>query len=321
MSNFNIEQYFINRKIEYRSSGKNVSRGEYSICCPFCSEDKFHCGINPEKGVFNCWICSQKGDIAKLLSKLLGISYIEAKEIINPISDLKKALEERDIKNIKIIEINKQKSFKLPEYVYPFKKGSINIWQEIGHDFLVEKYNLMWEYILDAKLHYCINGRYKNSIIIPFYFNGELVNFISRTWDTNAKKRYDNCPNELSLVNTKKILYNYDSVIGKQQIIVVEGCFDAIKVGLDRAVAVCGTEVSQEQKNLLAKLKTDELIIMFDNDPHLKTTSKKAQDLVDYLSPFVKTRLIKLPYGKDPGEMERGEIDYLIGGTHESIRT
>ena len=32
---FNIQQYLIDNKIEYRTSGKNVSRGEYSICCPF----------------------------------------------------------------------------------------------------------------------------------------------------------------------------------------------------------------------------------------------------------------------------------------------
>lgn len=309
---FNIQQYLIDNKIEYRSSGKNVSRGEYSICCPFCSEGRFHCGINPVKQLFHCWICGNKGDIAKLLSKLLSISYIEARTIINPISDLKKALENRDTKNIQVEEIKKIKKFELPAYTKPFIKDSKNIWQEIAHDFLVDKYNLTWNHILDAKLHYCINGKYKNSIIIPIYFNGKLVNFISRTWDKNAHKRYENCPNELSLVNIKKVVYNYDRVYNKKQVIVTEGCFDAIKVGLDRSVAVCGTEVSQEQKNLLVTLKADELIIMFDNDPHLKTTSKKAQDLVDYLSPFVKIKVIKLPHGKDPGDMERDEIDNLI---------
>ena len=312
---FNIQQYLIDNKIEYRSSGKNVSRGEYSICCPFCNESKFHCGINPIKQLFNCWICGEKGNLPKLISKLLRIPYIEAKQIINPISDLKKALEDRDKKIMKVEEINKPKSFKLPNYTKPFIEGSTNIWQEIMQDFLVEKYNLTWEDIIDAKLHYCIGGRYKNRIIIPCYFNNKMVSFIARTWDKNGTIRYMNCPNEESLINIKKILYNYDNIkIGQKLVIVTEGVFDCIKVGLGRSVAVLGTEITKDQLTLLAKLSAKNLIVMFDSDPHLKTTNKKAQDIVDYLSPFSKTRMVKLPHGKDPGEMERNEIDKLIGG-------
>ena len=310
-----IQQFLINKKIEFRKEGKNVGRNEVNLCCPFCGEDRYHCGINQNKNLFHCWKCGEKGDIAKLISKLLGISYIEAKQIINPISDLKKALEDRDKKIMKVEEINKPKSFKLPNYTKPFIKDSTNIWQEIAHDFLVDKYNLTWEDILDAKLHYCFGGKYKNRIIIPCYFNNKMVSFIARTWDKNGTIRYMNCPNEESLINIKKILYNYDNIkIGQKLVIVTEGVFDCIKVGLGRSVAVLGTEITKDQLTLLAKLSAKNLIVMFDSDPHLKTTNKKAQDIVDYLSPFSKTRMVKLPHGKDPGEMERNEIDKLIGG-------
>ena len=238
---FNIQQYLIDNKIEYRTSGKNVSRGEYSVCCPFCSESKFHCGINPVKQLYHCWICGNKGNYEKLLSKLLGISYIEARHIINPISDLKKALEIRGSKSIEIKEINNIKNFKLPDYTKPFIQDSKNLWQEIAHDFLVDKYNLTWQDIADAKLHYCIGGKYKNSIIIPIYKDSILVNFIGRVWDKNSNKRYLNCSNEESLYNTKCLLYNYDSIKqGQDILIIVEGVFDCIKAGLNRTVALCG---------------------------------------------------------------------------------
>jgi len=311
---FSIEQFLRINNIEYRTNGKNVSKGEYSICCPYCGEAKFHCGINPSKGLFNCWKCSEKGNIVRLVAKIKNISFIEAKEIINPTSELKKILEERN-KVVEESEIISNKDFKLPEHTYRFDKDDkINMWQEVALNFLKEKYDLNWDDIEQANLCYCVYGRYKNSIIIPFYLHGKMVNFISRSWDKNAKKRYDNCPNEESLVNTKKMIYNYDNVKGKQQIIVVEGCFDAIKTGLDRTVALCGTEITQEQRNTLIGLKAEELIILFDNDPHLTSTSKKSQDLADYLSPFCKTKVIKLPHGKDPGDMSRDEIDNLIGG-------
>lgn len=309
----NIQQFLINKHIEFRKEGKNVSRNEVNICCPFCGEDRYHCGINQEKNIFACWKCSVKGDIAKLLSKLLGISYTEAKDIVNPQSDLKKVLEEREKKSFKTEEIIKKKVFKLPEHTYLFRQDRTNLWQETALKFLREKYNLMWGHILDAKLHYCIGGKYQNCIIIPIYYNNKLVNFIGRTWDKSSKMRYLNCSNEESIYNTKSLLYNYDNIKPKKDLILVEGAFDCIKAGLDRSVALCGTEVTQKQKNLLIGLKAKKIIIMFDADVHITTTKRKAQDLADYLSIFVKTRVVKLPDNKDPGEMEREEINDLIG--------
>ncbi len=312
---FNIQEFLISKKIEYRSSGKNVSRGEINICCIFCGEDRYHLGINEEKDIFACWKCSAKGNIARLISKLLGISYLEAKEIINPQSDLRKALEDRKNK-LSIIEKPKEiKEFHLPEHSFPFTPQKSNLWQEAALKFLKDKYNLTWEHILDAKLHYCTFGEYKNSIIIPIYYNNQLVNFIGRMWDKNSKKRYLNCPNNKSLYNTKHLLYNYDNIKkGLNRLIIVEGAFDSIKTGLDRSVALCGTEITKEQKSLIIGFNAKELIIIFDNDPHLTTTSKKAKDLANYLSPFTKIKVVNLPYGKDPADMEREEINTLIGG-------
>ncbi len=311
----NIQQFLINKHIEFRKEGKNVSRGEINICCIFCGEDRYHLGINEEKDIFACWKCSAKGNIARLISKLLGISYLEAKEIINPQSDLRKALEDRKNK-LAIIEKPKEiKEFHLPEHSYPFITNKSNIWQESALRFLKDKYNLNWDHIKEAKLQYCTYGKYKNSIIIPIYYNNQLVNFIGRIWDKGSKKRYLNCPNEESLYNTKTLLYNYDSIKkGSNRLLIVEGAFDAMKAGLDRSIALFGTEITQEQKNLIIGLNIKELIILLDNDPHLTTTSKKAKDLANYFSPFAKTRVVNLPYGKDPGDMERVGIDNLIGG-------
>lgn len=312
---FNIEQFLINNKIEYKISGKNVGRGEYGITCPFCGDNRSHCCINPIKQVFHCWVCSEAGNYEKLISKLKNISYTEAKEIVNLCNDLKKVLEERVNKMVQVIEKPmKNKELKLPPYTKPFIKDSTNIWQEVAYKFLVEKYDLSWKDILESDLHYCYFGeKYKNCIIIPCYFQNKLVTFIGRVWGTNSKKRYINCSNEEGLVNTKNLIYNYDNIRkGQNLVIVVEGVFDAIKVGLNRAVALFGTEITQTQLNLLAGLEAKRLIIMFDADTHITTTNIKAKKLSDYLSAFTKTFVIKLPDNKDPGDLSRDEINILI---------
>ena len=311
---FDIQQFLISKQIGYRKEGSNVGRKEINICCPFCAESKYHCGINSGKNVYHCWVCGVKGDLPKLISKLLAISYIEAKEIISPTSELKKVLEERN----KVIEepiIIPNKDFKLPKFTNLFIENSTNDWQVIAYQFLKEKYSLSWKNIVNAKLHYCYFGnKYKNSIIIPIYKNEILINYLGRCWDKNSKSRYNNCPNEEAVLNIHRTLYNIDSIkIGQDLIILVEGVFDCIKVGLDIAVASFGTEVSQEQKNLLIGLKPKKLIILADNDPNNPNTTRKAQKLCDYLSPFLITKCIEIPFdGKDPADLNRKEIDNLL---------
>src|SRR3990167_7967563 len=310
---FNIETFLRNNNIGYRTSGKNVSKGEYSICCLWCGENKYHLGVNPSKGLFNCWKCSEKGNIVRLVAKIKNISFIEAKEIINPTSELKKVLEERN----KIVEesiIIQNKDFKLPEHTYRFRKDKTDLWQETAFLFLRQKYGLTWNDVEQANLHYCVYGKWKNSIIIPVYKDKKLINFLGRCWDKNSKVRYNICPNEKAVLNIHKTLYNIDSIkIGQDLLVLVEGVFDCLKVGLNIAVASFGTEVSQEQRNLLIGLKPKKLIILADNDLNNPNTIKKAQKLCDYLSPFSIIKCIKVPFkGKDPADLDKEELANLL---------
>lgn len=312
---FNIQQYLIDNKTEFRKAGKNVGSGNVNICCLWCGEGRFHLSISLKKDVFSCWICGEKGNYEKLLSKLLNISYIEAKQIINPISDLKKALEDRDTKHVKVEEIKKIKKFELPAYTKPFIKDSVNIWQEIMQDFLIDKYNLAFQDIIDAKLHYCIGGKYRNRIIIPIYVKGKLVSFLARSWDKNSNIKYLNCPNEESLINMKKLVYNLDNITKDQNLIIVEGVFDCIKIKpiFSNVIATLGTEVTQEQKNLIINLKAKNLLILADNDINNSSTKEKAKELVDYFSAFTNSKYIEVPFkGKDPADLTKVELANLI---------
>ena len=42
--------------VEYVEGGKNTSSGNLAIACPLCGDDpSTHFGIDPERGLFNCW--------------------------------------------------------------------------------------------------------------------------------------------------------------------------------------------------------------------------------------------------------------------------
>lgn len=52
--------------IPHKDRGTNVGRSHINICCPYCYEGRFHCGIHEEDGWFLCWVCGEKGQWRKL---------------------------------------------------------------------------------------------------------------------------------------------------------------------------------------------------------------------------------------------------------------
>jgi hypothetical protein len=54
---------------------------EHMVLCPFCDTDKNKCAVNPEKGVFQCWICQERGPIMKLVEHLYKLRHISQKDM------------------------------------------------------------------------------------------------------------------------------------------------------------------------------------------------------------------------------------------------
>lgn len=307
---FDIENFLIKESIEYRSSGKNVGKNNVNIKCIFCCEDRFHLSISKTKLVYTCWICGAHGGVTNFVSKLKRISYSEAFDLVNKQNSLSMMLEKY---NTQVTPKNKDRVVKLPEFTKSFSNRPHNMFEVSALNYIKKKYDIDLKDIISADIRYCYNGMYKNRIIIPVYRDKELVSFVGRTWDTHCSERYKNC----SGINIKKTLYNINNMKKNQDlIVVVEGIFGAIKVGLNHAVATFGTEVSTEQKSLLIDLSPKKLVVMFDNDTNSETNKSvtmKAQKLVDYLSAFMPTKLIKIPYaGKDPADLTREQITKLL---------
>lgn len=310
---FDIELFLRDNGIEYRTNGKNIGRGEYGIRCLKCGEG-FHCGINPVKGVFSCWVCGNKGNIAKLVADIKRISYIEALIIINAKSDLRSALDDRRNKKIVTEKNIVNMEFSLPNYTIPFSYDNKIVWQNIAYNYIKNKYDINLYNIINAKLCYCYHGDYKNSIVIPIYFKSKLVNYVTRKWDITNKQRYKNCTNDKALLDIKRTLYNYDNIkMGQDLLVVTEGIFGAIKVGIDRTVATYGIETTEEQLKLIIGLKPKKTIILFDNDSGNKPTWKKANEIANYLSIFINVKTVRIPFAdKDPADLSKKEIDKLI---------
>ena len=315
--NFDLIEYFKKNRIFYRDSGKNVGRDEINICCIDCGEDGYHLGINLKKQMYHCWKCDIGGTLAFLISRFENCSYQKAVELISKpnrkLDGLEKTISDYQISIINNITNNTNKIattiFKLPPFPKFLMDESKNIIFKLQAVQYLCNRGITSEIIKKANLHYCYYGKYKNRIIVPIYYQNKLVNFLGRTWDIEAKKRYINCPNDQSLISSKKLLYNYDNIQQNvERLIIVEGVFDCFKSGLNRTVATLGTAVTFEQKQLILKLNPKELIILFDGEAY-----SDAIELANWFNFYIKKiKVIKLPYSIDPGSCSYSEIDKYI---------
>jgi len=272
-------------QIDYKKSGKNVSKGWLEIACPFpqCSDPGYHMGINLKRGSFHCWICGQKGSLITLLTKGLKIPYYQVKNLLQEFGDdeiyIPEKRKEIEFHNILPAEATEV----LPE---PHKQYLIN--RGFDPTTIQKKYHVKACYTL---------GNYSYRLLIPVIKEGIVVNFTGRDISGIQKERYKTCPNEKALIPMKECIYNIDTVKKGGQVIICEGAFDAWRMG-DGAVATMGMEVTPAQIALLSNKKPFKAYILFD-----RNTLKTSEKLANLMSLIGSKAEILCINKKDPAEL------------------
>jgi len=279
-------------EIEYKRSGKNVTSGWVEINCPYpsCYDPSFHCGVNLKSGKHNCWICGNKGGMPKLISRILEISYKKAEAMVEEEFGINLFLEDEE----EIISANKVFFPKESTKILPIPHREYLIGRNFDPDFLIKNYKIRACYL---------TGDYSYRIIIPIIINNILVSFTSRDI-TGEQDSYKNLSKEKSIIPVKNCVYGIDSITNK--IVIVEGVFDAWRIG-NGAVATFGkVPTSAQIKTIVDKKSIKEVFILYDNDAE-KNASKLGSILSNF---FKKVEVLDIDL-KDPAEMTEKDIEYF----------
>ena len=284
---FDIIAFLEDHRIEFSLSGKNISSGWLGLPCPSCEDPSTHMGINIETKAVNCWKCG-RGNLQKLIQELLEISPIRAKKIITIYSHgLKK-----DFQHKHPMLPNDQPV--IPPYFVRLKEKNNSL-----VDRFLKKRGIPLSFISQYELYWAGNlGPFAGRLIIPVKMYGNIVTFIGRDVTRLAHSPYKNSPKEKSIIPIKSCLYNYDNIIQKDKIIIVEGIIDAWKLGTG-AVATFGTQWTREQILLLKTKKPERIIILFDSEPQAQESAAKLATEIW----FCPTETLFLEGHKDPGEL------------------
>lgn len=303
ISEFDIKTYLDDRKIDYKTSGKNIGKGWIGLNCilPGCSDNGNHLGVDLKRGVIKCWACQGKGTVLRLIQIIDKCSFTEAKKttLLFP-------------KDTTFTQNKKAANLPLSDQILPIEIQSS--WPQIHLDYLrsrnfdpdqlIPKYQLMPVYNI---------GDWRFRIICPIIINRKIVSFVGADVTRSSELKYKNCPADQSVISVNHSLYNLDRM--KDFAIIVEGITDVWRLG-DGAVATFTNNFSPEQIALLASYKIKRAFVMYDRD-ELKNGEKESQaqkkqnKLASQLSgiiPYVETILLD---NGDPADMSETEVQQL----------
>lgn len=279
----------------------HVTRGWLGVHCPFCPGPRnYHLGISPTGGCY-CWRCG-KHTLRETLSALLGVPESQVGAILRKYGGGRIILPTRAEPRVSI------RPLRFPN---PYSEKLTGRYAEYlaQRGFDPEKLNREWRVCQTGPVSYLDGIDFSYRILIPIYWDGEVVSFQTRDITERARAKYMACPREREIRHHKEILYVHpdgppDDRVG----IIVEGVTDVWRLGR-RAMATFGIEFKLEQVLTIAE-HLDRIFVIFDPEPQ---AHRQARKLAVRLRMLGKEVLIidNIP-GSDPGAMSQKDADRLV---------
>lgn len=335
--------------LQVSSKGKN-----YVALCPFHNDHSPSLIISPEKQIFNCFTCRTGGNVFSFVMKYENVSFAEAVSIVakkvgfNLKNDVFVKSENKYSKDYEIYEyamkyylnnINTTDGSKARDYllkrginetiIKEFKLGYSGSSKDTFYKLATNKgwdTETLNKLGLINKVNENVYDTFINRVVIPIEnLKGEVVGFTGRIFngeDNTAK--YLNTK-ETEIFKKSSLLFNYHNaknyIRDRKSVIVVEGNMDAIKMsakGFKNVVALMGVALSNEQIDILKRLKVP-VILMLDNDnAGEEATIKNGESLINS---GVDTKVVRLSGAKDPDEyLEKFGIDAMQNNIDKAIK-
>lgn len=286
---------------------------QIKINCPFHKDKTPSCGINLDRGLFNCFSCQTGGHVIDFVLLMEGLNPDDAKDrqkaahLTAQIGGL--GAETPPAKAAKPKARSRKRAAKAQEeelpvdHNPPLDLSRIRMELETDHPFL-DAHGISDEMIETFDLGYTSTGIMKGRIVIPIHdVQGRIVAYAGRHASEDVPDevpRYKlpkSFHRRLELFNLHRAL----SLPGKH-ITIVEGYWSTMRLHLEgiACVATMGTSISPEQVDLLTSQGYRYATVIYDGDEQGRTG---ATAVVDLLSRHLYVRRFDLPEGIKPDTM------------------
>jgi len=286
-----MEKVTILRRVlgDFRPTG-----GERLFHCPNCKHHKNKLSVNIERDKFQCWHCGYAGKKIYRIIRRFG-SFTDQQSWREISNDIDLSLFDELFNEEKYEEV--EQVIDLPEHFIFLGRSDLPMSSLPPRHYLAKR-GITMDEILFWKIGYCPWGEYKDRIVVPsFNKDGDPNFFVSRTYKSSWAK-YKN-PNV-----SKDIIFNELYLDFDQEVVLVEGVFDAIVAG-ENAVPILGSTL-KEQSKLFQKIVQSDTAVYFALDPDADSKAYKImQKLLQY---DVDVYKVDLTGFADVGEMTMGQF-------------
>ena len=201
-------------------------------------------------------------------------------------------------------------------------------WAPDDWDVLVRDIDVGFERLVEVNLA-ILNKRnrrqdvFRNRILFPIFDSqGDPVAFGGRVLPGGDGPKYRNS-SETPIYAKSKVLYGLNwakgAIVEADEAIVCEGYTDVIgmaRVGLGRAVAPCGTALTEDHVRLLTRFGK-RIVLAFDADAAGENAAARFYEWEGKYE--VAVRVAALEPGKDPGDLAQHDPDALRRAVEESV--
>ena len=312
-------------------------KGYWGIC-PFHDDSNPSMSVSQELQIYKCFVCGAGGNVFTFLQNYLKIGYLEAVKMVAemggiPVDELNEAYTRPKVNDqLKPLYDMHKEALKIYHVMLSRRTGlRAREYLEKRHitDEVIEKFMIGYAPNEDTLLKgfgqlnfnkvdmersgLIIEGtrqdydRFKDRIMFPLWdSNGQVVGFSGRIYQKDRDEaKYMNSPESEIFIKGQTLYHYHEAKQATRQagfIYLLEGFMDVIalyRAGLENAVALMGTALTQDHLRLLRKLTVQVHVCLDGDRAGQEATLKNASILARN---GFQVRVIRLKDGMDPDE-------------------
>lgn len=314
---------------------RRVGRRSVGLC-PFHDEKTPSFSVNSELGFYKCFGCGKSGDAITFVREIENLDFVGAVEYLAHKAGIPLRYTSRGegVQRKKRAELVEAVEAAVEWYhqrllVAEDASRARGYLRSRGLDGnLVREYRLGWapdewdalyrgiavsnQAFLAAGLGFVnradrVQDHFRSRVLFPIFdVNGAAVGFGGRVLPGDEGSKYKNSFDS-AIYNKSKLLYGLhlakEEIVRADESIVCEGYTDVIgfgHVGLRRAVATCGTALTEDHVKLLKRFGR-RILLAFDADAAGQQAAQRIYQWEKALE--VDVAVVSLPSGVDPGEL------------------
>ena len=339
----------IGEHTEIKRSGRS-----FMARCPLHGERTPSLSVSPEKGVYYCFGCGRSGDAITFVQEIDNLDFVGAVESLASRFGIqlrytaagegqrrgrKKALQEAVGKAVEFYhqrlltgtDAGEARGYLRSrgydgELVRRYKIG----WAPDDWDQLARHVRLGADDLRDSGLGFVNKaGRqqdaFRGRVMFPISDErGDWVGFGGRILPGHEGSKYKNTTTEAEVYDKSRVLYGLhahrDGIVKAGEAIICEGYTDVIGYAtaeINRAVATCGTALTEEHVKLLKRFSANRLVLSFDADAAGLAAAERVYAWEKEYE--LDIRVAALPPGVDPDDLARQDPAGLERAVEEAV--